>query len=135
MLRWTIDRLKRARGLDADALEDLVDHRSGLAGVSGVGSDMRELQRAGDDPDAMLAVAMFRRAVQKQIAAMIAVLEGADAIVFTGGIGEHDAATREEICRRLAWLGFGDDGIAVHVVASREDEQIALIAAGLLGAG
>jgi acetate kinase len=58
---------------------------------------------------------------RKQVAAMIAALEGVDLIVFTGGIGEHDEQVREEICDGLSWFGVG----SVRVFTSQEDEQIA----------
>ncbi len=87
--------LAREQGYDAAMLEDLVDHRSGLAGVSGLDGDMRTLHAAAaSNADAALAIRMFCYAVRKQLAAMWAVLDGVDAIVFTGGIGEHDAAVR-----------------------------------------
>ncbi len=81
--------LAREKNFDAAMLEDLVDRRSGLLGISGVSSDMRQLQQsARSNPDARLAIDMFCYSVRKQISAMIAALEGIDLIVFTGGIGE-----------------------------------------------
>ncbi|MEI7037420.1 acetate kinase [Fulvimonas yonginensis] len=102
VLAW----LAREKGMDAPALERLVDHRSGLLGVSGISGDLRRLREAArTEPAARLAVAMFVLSVRKQIAAMAAVLCGMDALVFTGGIGEHDAALREAVCAGLAWAG------------------------------
>ncbi len=135
--------LLRERRLDAAALEDLIDHRSGLLGVSGLGGDLRELRAAEpSSPDARLAIAMFCLSVAKAIAGMIVTLGGVDAIVFTGGIGEHDAATRATICRHLAPFGVqldasrnnaATDGVEaeasrcrLRVLPSLEDEQIAL---------
>ena len=112
--------LARAKGLDPDALEDLIDRRSGLLGVSGLSADLRVLRRSAD-PAAVLAIAMFEYSVRKQIAAMIAALGGADLLVFTGGIGEHDAATRTAVHEALAWAGIG----AVRALESRENEMIA----------
>jgi acetate kinase len=87
--------LIRERGLDAARLEDLVDRRSGMRGVSGVTGDMRRLrQLAPSSEPARLAIEMFCYAVRKQVAAMTAVLEGLDLLVFTGGIGQ----------RRGVWL-------------------------------
>jgi len=134
--------LAREQGFDAAMLEDLVDHRSGLAGISGLDGDMRTLHAAaGSNADATLAVRMFCYAVRKQLAAMWAVLDGVDAIVFTGGIGEHDAAVRAEVCTGLSSLGVRLDearhralvnpissagsSCRVHVLPSLEDEQIA----------
>jgi acetate kinase len=102
-------------------LEELVDHKSGLQGISGLTSDMRLLRQAApSNPDARLAIEMFCYSVRKQVAAMIAALGGADRIVFTGGIGEHDAEARAEICDGLSWVG-----VRVSVLPSQEDEQIA----------
>jgi acetate kinase len=134
--------LMREKKFDAVKLEELVDHRSGLRGISGVGSDMRRLHEAApSNPDARLAIQMFCYSVRKQVAAMITVLDGVDLVVFTGGIGENDAETRAAICRGLAWIGVSLDEArnrsasnpisdhasrcAVHVLPSREDEQIA----------
>lgn len=134
--------LLREQKFDATMLEELVDHRSGLRGVSGISSDMRRLhEAAASHPDARLAIAMFCYSVRKQIAATIAALDGIDLLVFTGGIGEHDAGVRAEICGGLSWLGIrldeagnqaANDPIshpasraAVRVLASQEDEQIA----------
>jgi acetate kinase len=116
--------LMREKQLDADALEDLVERRSGLAGISGLGSDMRALHAAADsDADARLAIAMFCGSAAKQIAAMCTVLGGIDRLVFTGGIGENDEAVRNAICDRLACIGLTRR--QVQVLRSQEDEQIA----------
>ena len=131
--------LMREQKFDAAMLEDLVDHRSGLRGISGVGGDMRLLhEAAASNPDARLAIEMFCASVRKQIAAMIAVLDGLDLLVFTGGIGENDAPVRAVICSGLSWIGVRldesrnrsasnpvNDGVSRRVLASQEDEQIA----------
>ena len=134
--------LLREKNLDAAALEELVDRDSGLLGISGVDSDMRRLhEAAASNADAALAIEMFCYSVRKQLAAMIAVLDGVDLIVFTGGIGEHDSLARAEICRGLSWNGVCLDDArnrcaqnpisaaasrcTVRVLASQEDEQIA----------
>lgn len=135
-----IDLLRRQR-LDAAGLEDLVNRRSGLLGISGLSGDMRRLHEASaQHPGAALAIDMFCYSARKQIAAMIAVLGGIDALVFTGGIGENDAAVRAGICAGLACFGIAPDQVAggpaspvrVEVRATREEEQIALHAAALL---
>jgi acetate kinase len=113
--------LAREKSFDAVMLEDLVDHKSGLQGISGIASDMRLLRRAASSSaDARLAIEMFCYSVRKQVAAMIAVLGGIDRIVFTGGIGEHDAEARAEICAGLSWAA-----VEATVLPSQEDEQIA----------
>ena len=135
--------LMQEKGFDATRIAELVDHRSGMLGVSGLSGDMRRLhQAAATDADARLAIEMFCYAVGKQIAAMIAVLDGVDVIVFTGGIGENDAQVRAAACKGLAWIGVSIDAArnrathnpvsdavsrcSVLVLSSRENEEIAL---------
>jgi acetate kinase len=124
--------LMREKKLDAAGIEELVDHGSGLTGISGVGGDMRRLHEAASaNRNARLAIEMFCYSVRKHIAAMIAVLEGVDLIVFTGGIGENDGEVRASICEGLSWAGINLDagrGLAaprVRILPSQEDEQIA----------
>jgi acetate kinase len=134
--------LMREKKFDAAMIENLVDHDSGLKGVSGVSSDMRQLRKAASsNTDARLAIEMFCYSVCKQIAAMTAALDGLDVLVFTGGIGEHDADTRAAICEGLCWFGVNLDGArnrsasnpvsdsasrcSVYVLDSLEDERIA----------
>lgn len=103
--------LMREHGYGADDLEDLLYHRSGLLGVSGVSSDMREL--LGDDSaGARDAVDLFVTRAAQQIAVMATSLGGLDRLVFTGGIGEHQPAIRSAIGRRLAFLGVAIDPAA-----------------------
>ena len=92
------------RGMDARAIESLVCTRSGLLGVSGLSSDMRVLL-ARSSPRAALAVELFVYRIGRELGSLAAALGGLDAIVFTGGIGEHAAPVREAVCRRAAWLG------------------------------
>jgi len=102
--------LLRERRYDAAKLERLVDSESGLLGVSELTSDMKELLAKRDsDPRAAEAIAMFCRSIRKEIGAFAAVLGGVDMLVFTGGIGEHAPAVREEICRDLGHLGVRID--------------------------
>lgn len=90
--------LMREKGYDPATLEELVDHQSGLLGLSGISADMRRLHDASaSNADAQLAIQMFCYSVRKQIAAMISTLDGVDMIVFTGGIGENDAEARASI--------------------------------------
>lgn len=98
--------LMREHHLDVASLAELLDHRAGLLGVSGLSSDMRQLHAAAPhNPAARLALEMFCYAVRKSVAAMAAVLEGVDMIVFTGGIGENDSRVRAAVCHGLRWLG------------------------------
>ena len=119
--------LVRESGYNVEKFEALIDHRSGMMGISGVSGDMRSLRAAAaSNSDAALAIAMFCYSVRKQIAAMAAVLGGVDALVFTGGIGENDALTRTSICESLASFGLLSGENSVHVMQANEAEQIAL---------
>ena len=102
--------LQREMGLTADTLEHLLNKQSGLKGICGVG-DMREVQSRMDsgDTDAQLAEALFVYRAKKYLGAYFAVLGNVDAIIFTGGIGEHSARIREQICANLQGLGIGVD--------------------------
>jgi acetate kinase len=93
-----------AKGLDAKALSDLLYKDSGLKGLSGVSNDMRDLQ-VSDHPHAKQAIDYFVFRCRREIGAMAAVLEGLDAIVFCGGIGENSAAIREGILEAMEWIG------------------------------
>lgn len=125
--------LMRERGMDAASIEDMVDRRSGLLGISGVSGDLRKLHAAAaTNPDATLAIAAFCRSVTKQIAAMMASLRGTDMIVFTGGIGENDAVVRATICADLDWAGVQihtgattKPRLAVRVLATQEGAEMA----------
>jgi acetate kinase len=104
--------LMRQAGATADSVERMIDGDAGLKALGGV-NDMRELRKRASAGNARagLAIRVFCRSVVKAIAGFIA-LDGADAIVFTGGIGEHDAATRGEIASNLRGLGVELDAAA-----------------------
>jgi acetate kinase len=103
--------------MDARALERLLYHESGLLGVSGVSSDMRALLADGE-PSARLAVELFVYCSGRELGSLAAALGGVDALVFTGGIGEHAAPIREGVLRAATWLGFefDDAANAAHAV-------------------
>jgi len=103
--------LMRKHQMDARALERLLYKESGLLGVSGISQDMRELL-ASPAPEAREAIDLFCYRLVREIGALAAVLGGIDALVFTGGIGEHAAPIREQACRALAWLGLDFDAEA-----------------------
>jgi acetate kinase len=90
--------------MDVAAIEDLVYRKSGLLGVSGISSDMRTL-RASSDPAARKAIALFVYRIAREIGSLAAALGGVDAIVFSGGIGENDASTREQVVASCGWIG------------------------------
>jgi acetate kinase len=100
--------LMQERGLDAKAIEDLLYRRSGLLGVSGISSDMRTL-RASAAPEARQAIDLFVYRIVREIGSLAGALGGLDGLVFTAGIGEHDAATRAEVVAGCGWLGLALD--------------------------
>jgi acetate kinase len=110
--------LARSGNLDANALESVINHDSGLAGLSGGISDLRELTTAADKGSATAkqAIAIFCRSIAKTIASYVAVLGGLDCLVFTGGIGEHSALVRKQVCRQLGFLG-----LAIHAEANQRN--------------
>ncbi|MEJ7784566.1 MAG: acetate/propionate family kinase [Solirubrobacteraceae bacterium] len=133
-------------GLGPDEVEDALMSRSGLAGLSGGSGDMRELLAAAEagDARAVLAIDVYVHRLCGQIAAMCAALGGLDALVFTGGVGEHASGVRARACARLGFLGVALDdarnaapgeedvdlsapGASVRVlrVAAREELEIA----------
>jgi acetate kinase len=110
-------------GKNEQELDDLLNQRCGLLGVSGRSGDVRDLEeaaRAGDEA-AKLALEMFAYRVAKYIGAYAAVLGGVDAVTFTAGIGEHSSFIRSRVCQRLAFLGVELDEELNR--ASRTDER------------
>jgi acetate kinase len=134
--------LMRVHKLDADALETLLNHNSGLKALGGT-NDMRVLQKASDEGahNASIAIEIFCRSIAKTIASYAAVLGGIDLLIFAGGIGEHSSTVRANVCGRLGFLGIAldternnssssvistdDSKIAVHVMVTEEEKQIA----------
>lgn len=137
-----------------EQLDDLLNHDSGLKGVSGTSADVRDLEQAAGSGDAAatLALDLFAYRVRKYIGAYAAALGGLDAVAFTGGIGEHGAAMRARICQGLTFLGITLDGerngsaagkgvvsvgadaapVAVWVIPTDEERQLAREVWGLL---
>ena len=95
-------------GLDAKGLSDLVNKRSGVWGLSGISSDMREIEAAVAEGDkrATLALNVYNYRIKKYIGAYAAVLGGVDILVFTGGVGENQWATREAVCINMEYMGL-----------------------------
>jgi len=114
--------LLRERGMTVAQVEDLLYHRSGLLGVSGRSADVRTLeQEAGTCPSAAEALALFCARCAGEVGRLAASLQGVEAMVFTAGIGEHDAAVRAAIAGRLGWLGVAIDAQANERHAERID--------------
>ncbi|MCH5225729.1 MAG: acetate kinase [Muribaculaceae bacterium] len=128
--------------LDAKGLSKLVNKQSGVLGVSGISSDMRDIEEAiaKGDEKAKLALEMYEYRIIKYIGQYVAALGGVDVIVFTGGVGENQIKTREAICKQFAFLGITFDAEAnktrgeeieisgkdskVHVVVIPTDEEL-----------
>ena len=97
--------LLRERGMNADRIEQMLYQQSGLLGVSGISSDMRELL-ASKDRRAGEAIELFVYRVSRELGALTATLGGLDGLVFTAGIGEHAPEIRRRVCERSRWLGI-----------------------------
>jgi acetate kinase len=122
--------LLRTSNVGAAELEKLFDKRAGLLGISGVSADLRQLHKAApDNPRARLAIEMFCRTAKKTIAAYAAVLGGLDLLVFSAGIGEHDAIVRAKICEGLQILGLSldsDRNARNQTIISRSDSPVSV---------
>lgn len=107
--------LLRQKRLSADEIDELLNERSGLLGVSGLSDDVRELE-ASDDRHAAEALDLFAYRTARELGSLVAALGGLDALVFTAGIGEHSASMRARICRLSEWTGLvlDDDANAAH---------------------
>jgi len=110
--------LMSAKGYDAASLADLLYHQSGLAGLSGVSNDWREIGAAGT-AQARDAVAYFVHRIRYELGGLAATLGGLDALVFTGGIGEHSASLRAGVAQGMEWLGIALDEAANLANAGR----------------
>jgi acetate kinase len=141
------------RRVTLEELETTLHHRSGLKGIAGGTGDMRDIlaRHAAGDERAALAFDVYVARLREGIAAMAAALEGIDALVFTGGVGEHAAEVRSAACAGFGWIGLDldeaanravepdgvvsrpDSRVAVVVVRAREAEVIARETARVLG--
>jgi acetate kinase len=137
--------LMRVLKMSADDIDDLLNHRSGLLGLSGRSADVRDLENAAGagDVNAQAALESFAYRCRKYIGAYAAALGGVDGIAFTGGIGEHSSGTRGRILRGLEFLGvtldtqrnlsatgqssisIGSGNVSVWVIPTDEERQVA----------
>ncbi len=140
--------LARSEGMTIDQFHDMVNHESGLLGVSGISPDIRDLlDKEGSDVRATEAVELFCYQAKKCIGSLAAALGGVDALVFAGGIGENSATIRSRICAGLQFLGIELDEtlnqaqaplvskgtVRVRVIPTNEERMIARSTARLLG--
>ncbi len=146
--------LMQEKNYSAEKLTDLLNRESGLLGVSGISADMRTL-RTSYDPRAREAIDLFVYRIRRELGSLTAALGGLDGLVFTGGIGEHDANIRQRVCEDAAWLDVRIDAqtnqaangteaikisrpknaVEVWVMPTNEELVIAQHAARLCGAG
>ena len=107
-----LDHIAEKEGYTLSQVESLLNKQSGLLGISGLTSDMRELlaeAEENDDRRAWLAIEMFCYRIRKYVGAYLAALDGAAAIVFTGGIGENSPQIRAKVLSGLGWMGVDFD--------------------------
>jgi acetate kinase len=146
LLTW----LLQHGGVDADTLNRVLEHESGLKGLSGTSGDLRDVLAGRDagDADCVLAFDVFVHVLVREVGAMAASAGGLDVLVFTGGIGEHAAAVREAAAARLAHLGVvlddeanatttadglvGRGGATTVVVTAAEDLEVARLVGEVL---
>ena len=109
--------LEQKENLDANGMQALINKKSGVAGVSGVSSDMRDIEAAikQGNKRAALALQMYEYRIAKYIGAYAAALNGVDIIVFTGGVGENQIVTREQVCKQIEFLGVDLDNEANQI--------------------
>jgi acetate kinase len=134
--------------MSASDVSTLLYKRSGLLGLSGVSSDVRDLL-ASPEPRAQFALEYFTFRIAREIGALAGILGGLDGLVFTAGIGQHAAPVRAGVCARLAWLGVSlnetanqahaprisvpDSPVGVYVIATDEEVVIARHTLRLIG--
>ncbi len=123
--------LVRDAGGEVDRVEAMLYKESGLAGVSGIGNDMRQLLGSAE-PDARFAVDLFVHRIVRQCGSLAAALGGLDALVFTGGIGYRSAEIRRRVCGELEWLGVKPDQAANETSATRFDGPSSRVALACL---
>lgn len=127
--------LQKKLNLDADGMSNLLNKKSGVAGVSGVSSDMREVDAAAKEGNelAKTALDMYNYRIKKYVGAYTAAMGGCDIIVFTAGVGENQSSMREEVCENMEWMGIKLDkekNNAVHgeeAVISAPDSKITVV--------
>jgi len=112
--------LMQHKKMNVDDVSKLLYNNSGLLGVSGISNDMRELL-ASDKPEASVAIELYCYLAAKQLASLLPAIDGIDALVFTGGIGEHAEPVRQKICSHLKWLG----DFPIYVIPTNEELVIA----------
>ncbi len=127
--------IQKKQNLDADGISNLLNKKSGLLGITGISSDMREIDAAAKNSDerAVLALDMYFYRIKKYVGAYAAAMGGVDTIVFTAGVGENQANMREEVCRNMEWMGVKLDtakNAGIHgeeAVISTPDSKVKVV--------
>ena len=150
----TVFYLSREGHYSIDEIDTMMNKQSGLAAISGVSSDCRDIEAGANDGDerCQMAIDMWSYRVASQFATMVQAMNGVDTMVFTAGVGENSARMRKEVVNRLAWMGVQidddknavrsddpreistpDSKIHVWVIPTNEEYMIALDVKELLG--
>ena len=126
--------IQKKLGLSADEMSDLLNKKSGVLGISGVSSDMREVEAAekAGNPRAILAMQMYNYAIKKYIGSYAFAMGGVDVIVFTAGVGENQIGMREGVCKDLEFVGVKLDPEKNNVrgkeaVISADDSKVKVV--------
>ena len=127
--------IQKKLGLDADGISNLLNKKSGLFGITGISSDMREIDASAKNGDekARLALDMYFYRIKKYVGAYAAAMGGTDIIVFTAGVGENQANMREEVCRDMEWMGVkldNEKNATVHgeeTIISAPDSKVTVV--------
>ena len=127
--------IQKKLGLDADGMSNLLNKKSGMLGITGISSDMREIDAACEEGNerAKLAIEMYNYRIRKYIGAYAAAMDGCDIIVFTAGVGENQASMREKVCEGLSFMGVKVDvekNSGIHgeeAVISTPDSKVTVV--------
>lgn len=127
--------IQKKLGLDADGMSNLLNKKSGMLGITGISSDMREIDAACEEGNerAKLAIEMYNYRIRKYIGAYTAAMDGCDIIVFTAGVGENQASMREKVCEGLSFMGVKVDvekNSGIHgeeAVISTPDSKVTVV--------
>ncbi len=127
--------IQKKLGLDADGISNLLNKKSGVQGITGISSDMREIDAAAENGDkkAVLALEMYNYRIKKYVGAYAAAMGGADIIVFTAGVGENQASMRAAVCENMEWMGVKLDEEknakvrGVEAIISTDDSPVTVV--------
>ena len=127
--------IQKKLGLDADGMSNLLNKKSGMLGITGISSDMREIDAACEEGNerAKLAIEMYNYRIRKYIGAYAAAMDGCDIIVFTAGVGENQTSMREKVCEGLSFMGVKIDAeknSGIHgeeAVISTPDSKVTVV--------